>query len=157
MINPVDSAETKQMRLWPVHCVRDTPGAQIIPEIDTSRFDAVVKKGQDRRVEMYSGFADAFGGRLGASLNLTGLLREKGISHVYVVGLAGDYCVKATAMGAQKEGFKTYVIEEAVKSVDPGENGWAKAAREMEEGGVSVVGVHGDAVNRIRQIVSSGH
>lgn len=157
MINPVDSAETNQMRLWPVHCVRDTPGAQIIPEIDTSRFDAVVKKGQDRRVEMYSGFADAFGGRLGASLNLTGLLREKGISHVYVVGLAGDYCVKATAMDAHKEGFKTYVIEEALKSVDPSEKGWGKAAREMEEGGVSVVGVDGDAVNRVRQIVSRGH
>lgn len=45
-------------------------------------------------------------------LDLAALLREKRISHVYVVGLAGDYCVKATAMDARKEGFKTCVIGE---------------------------------------------
>lgn len=152
MVNPFDSAETKQLRLWPVHCVQDTPGAEIIPEIDASQFDAIVRKGQDPRIEMYSGFADAFGGKLGASSDLAALLREKEISDVYVVGLAGDYCVKATAMDAQKEGFKTYVIEEAVKSVDPSAKGWDEAAREMEEGGVSVVGVGGGAVNKVRQM-----
>lgn len=153
MINPFDPAETKQTRLWPVHCVQDTPGADIIPEIDTSRFDAIVRKGQDRRVEMYSGFADAFGGKLGASMDLAALLREKRVSHVYVVGLAGDYCVKATAMDAQKEGFKTCVIEEGVKSVDPSEKGWGEVKREIEEGGVSVVRVDGVAVNKVRRIV----
>lgn len=153
MIDPSNSAETKQTRLWPVHCVQDTSGAEILPEINMSKLDAIVKKGQDRRVEMYSGFADAFGGRLGASLDLAALLRKNRISHVYVVGLAGDYCVKATAIHAQKEGFKTYVIEQGVKSVDPSEKGWGGAAREMEEGGVSVVGVDGDAVNKVRQIL----
>lgn len=158
MPNPSDSADTKQTRLWPVHCVQDTPGAEIIPEIDVDKFDAVVRKGQDRRVEMYSGFADAFGGRLGASLDLAALLRGKRISHVYVVGVAGDCCVKATAIHAQKEGFKTYVIEEGVKSVDPTEQGWGEAVREMEEGGVSVVGVEDDAVDKVRRtIYTRGH
>ena len=152
MTNPDNSAETKQTRLWPVHCVQDTPGAEIIPEIDVSEFDAILKKGQDRRVEMYSGFADAFGGRRGASLDLVALLIEKRISDVYVVGLAGDHCVKATAMDAQKEGFKTCVIEEGVKSVDPSEKGWGEAVREMEEGGVRVVGADGEAVNKVRQV-----
>lgn len=77
IINPFDSAETKQTRLWPVHCVQDTPGADIIPEIDTSRFDAIVRKGQDRRVEMYSGFVGAFGGRLGASFGSGGATQGK--------------------------------------------------------------------------------
>ena len=153
MANPSNSSQSEKTRLWPVHCVQDTPGAEIIPELDASKFDAIVKKGQDRRVEMYSGFADAFGGRLGASLDLAGLLRDKQTSHVFVVGLAGDYCVKATAMHAQKAGFKTYLIEDGVKSVDPSENGWGQAVREMEESGVSVVGIDCDAVNRVRQML----
>jgi len=152
MTNPANSSEIRKTRLWPVHCVQGTPGAEIIPEIDTSRLHAIVEKARDRRVEMYSGFADAFGGKLGASLDLGGLLREKGISHVYVVGLAGDYCVKATAIDAKEEGFETYVVREGVKSVDATQKGWGEAVRETEEVGVSVVGIDGDEVNKVRQI-----
>ena len=125
----------------------------MIQEIDSSMIDVVVEKGRDHRVEMYSAFADAFGGQLGASLNLTSLLKEKGVTHLYVAGLAGDYCVKATAIDAQKEGFKTYVIVEGVRSVDPSETGWGDAMREMERAGVSVVGVDGDAVDKVRGLV----
>ncbi|KAI9877344.1 MAG: NAD(+) salvage pathway protein [Pleopsidium flavum] len=152
MTNPSNSSDTRKTQLWPVHCVQGTRGAEIIPEINSSKFDAIVEKGRDRRVEMYSGFADAFGGKLGASLDLGALLREKGISHVYVVGLAGDYCVKATAIEAKQEGFETCVVQEGVNSVDETEKGWGEAVRAMEDVGVKVVGVDGNEVNKVRQI-----
>ena len=71
---------------------------------------------------------------------------------MYVVGLAGDYCVKATAIDAKEEGFETYVVREGVKSVDATQKGWGEAVRETEEVGVSVVGIDGDEVNKVRQI-----
>ena len=91
--------ETMKQRLWPVHCVQGTEGSEIIDEIDMSNVGLIVQKGMDARVEMYSAFADSFGnltaGRGGVSHDLEKILKEKSISHVYVVGLAGDYCVKA--------------------------------------------------------------
>ena len=92
--------ETMKQRLWPVHCVQSTPGSDIIDEIDMSKVDLVIHKGMDARVEMYSAFSDSFGnltaGQGGVSHDLESILKEKGISHVYVVGLAGDYCVKVS-------------------------------------------------------------
>ena len=89
-----------KQRLWPVHCVQSTPGSDIIDEIDMSKVDLVIHKGMDARVEMYSAFSDSFGnltaGQGGVSHDLESILKEKGISHVYVVGLAGDYCVKVS-------------------------------------------------------------
>ncbi len=152
MTNPLNRAESQRTRLWPVHCVQGSPGAEIIPEIDGSMFDAVVEKGMDRNVEMYSAFADPFGRKLGTNLDLAAMLNDSDISHVYVVGLAGDYCVSCTAIDAQKEGFKVYVVREGVKSVDPSDNGWGAAVRTMEEIGVNIVGLNGDEVNKVRQL-----
>lgn len=152
MVNPFKLSESTKTQLCPVHCVQGTPGADIIPEIDTSTLDAIVEKGRDGRIEMYSGFMDAFGGKLGASLDLGALPRKNNISHVYVVGLAGDYCVKATAIDAKREGFETYVVREGVKSVDDSERGWGQAVREMDKMGVMVVGMDQDEVNKVRTI-----
>jgi nicotinamidase-related amidase len=61
-----------------------------------SKIDVVVKKGWDKRVEMFSGFGDMFGNRGEgiASVDLEKVLKEKGITHVYTVGLTGDCCVR---------------------------------------------------------------
>jgi nicotinamidase-related amidase len=103
--------ETMKQRLWPVHCVQGTPGSDIIDEIDMSRVDLVIQKGMDARVEMYSAFSDSFGnmtaGQGGVSHDLESILKEKGITHVYVVGLAGDYCVK---VGSPFFFFSEYVL-----------------------------------------------
>lgn len=92
--------ETMKQRLWPVHCVQSTPGSDFIDEVDMSKVDLVIHKGMDARVEMYSAFSDSFGnltgGQGGVSHDLESILKDKGISHVYVVGLAGDYCVKVS-------------------------------------------------------------
>lgn len=123
----------------------DTSGASIIPEIDTSKADLVVQKGKHSQVEMYSVFADAFGNcdpsinAQSVSLDVAAALREKGVTDVFVVGLAGDYCVKYTAVDAVKAGFRSWVVEEATRCVVP--DGWVAVKGELEAAGVSVISV----------------
>jgi nicotinamidase-related amidase len=100
---------------WPVHCVRDTPGAQLHPALDASLVDETIDKGQDPGTEGYSGFEGT---------RLEELLRERGIDEVTVVGLATDYCVKNTALDALRAGFEVTVDTNAVRGVDvrPGDS-----------------------------------
>ena len=147
--------QTMKQRLWPTHCVQGTPGADIIDEIDKSKVDMTIQKGMDERVEMYSAFSDSFGnltsGQGGVSHDLENILREKQVSHVYVVGLAGDYCVKATAVDAAKAGFTSYVIKEAQRSVDRGQ-GWGDAEGEFKTAKVQVISIDGDEVRRVKTL-----
>lgn len=116
--NPVNSAETQEIQLWPDHCVQNSQGAELLPELNVTKFGKTVKKGIDRRVEMYSAFADPFPSPCAQS-DLADTLKKAGITDVFVAGLAADYCVKFTALDAQKHGFKTWVIGEATRAVDP--------------------------------------
>ena len=151
MTNPENTAETIMTAVWPVHCVQGTPGCDIIPEINAGEFDVVVEKGMSQGVEMYSAFADAFGNKSrAASLDLAALLRSHSITHVYIVGLAGDYCVKCTALDAKKEGFVVLIVEEGIRSVDDGENGWGAAKETFLSTGVQLVSVDGPEVARVR-------
>jgi nicotinamidase-related amidase len=145
--NPHNPSESYTTRLWPVHCVQDTPGAELIPELDAARFDHVVHKGTDPRVEMYSAFYDPLREPRVSDSGLAALLRDAGVTRVYVVGLAGDYCVRCTAEDAVREGFEAYVIEEGTRSVDPGS--WEGCKREMEPAGVKIVGLEDEEVKRL--------
>ncbi|KAI9370444.1 Isochorismatase-like protein [Aspergillus egyptiacus] len=144
MINPASGkeAETKEQTLWPVHCVQQTPGADFIPEIDTSKVDLFVKKGMHPLVEMYSAFADAFGNQdpsiVSVNVDLRSLLTDRDITDVFVVGVAGDFCVKHTALDAAKAGFRSHVVQDATECVVPG-LGWQETIRELAAAGVSVV------------------
>lgn len=132
-----------------MHCVANTPGAALIPELDVSKIDKILEKGTDPRVEMYSAFYDPFTSPRVSDSGLAALLREANVTHVYVVGLAADYCVWNTAMDAHREGFETVVVEEATKPVD--EEGWraCKEALEKEGKGVKVVRWEGEEVGRL--------
>jgi nicotinamidase/pyrazinamidase len=101
--------------IWPVHCVQDTDGARLHPELDAAAVDVIVDKGQDPGTDGYSGFDGT---------NLEELLRERGIDQVTVVGLATDYCVKHTALEALQAGFAVTVDTTAVRGVDvePGDS-----------------------------------
>lgn len=126
-----------------------------MPGVDVKKMDVIVKKGMDERVEMYSAFADAFGNRDcvasgGASADLEVVLREKGVTDVFIVGIAGDYCVKCTAIDAAERGFRTYVIEEATKCVDPGK-AWEDAKTELAARGAKVVRLDGPEMKRLKE------
>lgn len=155
MKNPMNPEETKPQQLWPVHCVAGTVGASIIPEIKTDKIDIFIKKGMDPLVEMYSAFADAFGNTepilmaQEVNINVRDALLSQNVTDVFVVGLAGDYCVKFTAIDAAKVGFRTWVIDEATKCVDPG-SGWEQAKEELTASGVSVITANSSEVARVR-------
>lgn len=140
---PGKENETKPQQLWPVHCVAGTPGAALIPEIESGRIDLFVQKGKHPQVEMYSAFADAFGNldpavtALSVNVDITSVLRAKGVTDVFVVGLAGDYCVFHTAVDAVKAGFRSWLIEEGTKCVVA--SGWDQTKEELRAGGVSVI------------------
>lgn len=94
---------------WPPHCVADTPGAQFHPALSVPTDATIVSKGTDAAKEAYSGFD-------GTPLAET--LRANGVRRVFVCGLATDYCVKATALDALKNGFETVVIDDLCRGVN---------------------------------------
>lgn len=133
--SPTDPSESQTTPLWPDHCIQDTPGAALLPELDVARVQHVVRKGTDERIEMFSAFRDSYERPVYRS-ELGGLLEREGITHVYVVGLAADYCVKWTALHAAADGYVTCVLEEATKAVDQSEGSMKALQKELEGKGV---------------------
>jgi nicotinamidase/pyrazinamidase len=119
--------------LWPDHCVQGSKGAEFHPELDMKRVAGVFRKGMDIEVDSYSGFYD--NGHIHTT-GLAGYLRERKVTEVYVAGLAGDYCVYYTAKDAVVEGFNTWLIEDATRSIDAEGFSLAKADLRMLGGKV---------------------
>lgn len=110
--------------LWPDHCVQGTNGAMFTPLVNMNRVEAIFRKGTDIDIDSYSCFYDN-GHR--KSTGLGDYLRGKLITRVYFAGLAGDFCVYFSALDALIEGFDTYLMEDAVRSIDPEKFKQAKA------------------------------
>ena len=147
LINPYNDKETESIRLWPNHCVQGTQGAELLPEMDKANLDHIVEKGMDKRVEMYSAFSDPFRNPAVSKSKLSDLLKKAGITHVFVAGLAADYCVKYTAIDSNEEGFVTYIIEDATKAVAP--QHWLSERRLLQDKGVQLVNSNGDDIRSI--------
>lgn len=122
--------------LWPVHCVQHTPGAELAAALDKRRICKIFAKGAAPHLDSYSGFFD--NGHL-CSTGLGEYLREQGVDEVYVLGLATDYCVKATALDAVELGFETYLIEDACRGVNLRPGDAERAIDELRAAGVRVV------------------
>lgn len=116
-----------------------------MPELDVAALDMVVEKGMDHRVEMYSAFYDPF--RVSNS-GLAKTLKEAGITDVFVVGLASDFCVKATAEHAVEEGYRTFIVTEGTRPVLPDK--WDECKSEMEAKGINFISIDGDQVARLK-------
>jgi nicotinamidase/pyrazinamidase len=117
---------------WPPHCVVGTPGAELHPNFDTQRVNAVFDKGEWQAA--YSGFegADSDG------TSLADWLRAHDVDAVDVVGIATDHCIRATALDATREGFATTVILDLTAGVAPATV--ESALTEMRDAGVNLVG-----------------
>ncbi len=122
--------------LWPVHCVQSTSGADFHPGLDTSKLDQVFRKGTDPQIDSYSCFFDN-GHR--KSTGLGEYLSQKGVTDVYLCGLALDYCVKFSALDAVAQGFTTWLIEDACRGIDREPGDVARAMEQMRGQGVQVV------------------
>src|SRR3954470_13582314 len=84
--------------IWPVHCVQNTHGAAFVEGLETGEIHDIVRKGTDPRIDSYSGFFDNHHRK---QTELAGRLRGAGVSGVYIMGLATDYCVKFTALDSR--------------------------------------------------------
>ena len=122
--------------MWPVHCVQGTPGAAFAPALDRSRLAQVFPKGTDPEIDSYSGFFDN-GHRKATGLG--DFLRARGVNEVYVMGLATDYCVKATALDARQLGFTTHLVLDGCRGVELNAGDVERAIAEMRAAGVNVV------------------
>ncbi len=124
--------------IWPVHCVRDTPGAELLPDLRV--VGEVVRKGVDGG-DGYSGFSvrDPVSGDTTAT-RLGGLLDAAGVRAVVVVGLAGDWCVKETALDAVHRGLTTRVPLAATRFVELQPGAAVTAVEAMRAAGVEVEG-----------------
>ena len=122
--------------LWPVHCVQETRGAEFLESLNMDGVTKIFHKGTDVQIDSYSGFFD--NGRRKAT-GLGDYLSAEGVTEVYVVGLATDYCVKLTALDAHSLGFKTYLIEDACRGVNLTAGDVDAAVEEMRRVGVEVI------------------
>ena len=122
--------------IWPVHCVADTWGAQLHPALAAPDDAPRVRKGVNGE-DGYSGFTlrNPTTGEESPT-ELDGLLRDRGIERVVVVGLATDYCVRATALDAARLGYETHLLIDAIAAVDLTPGDGARAIDEMAAAGV---------------------
>jgi len=121
--------------LWPVHCVQGSHGAELVAELHSEKA-AIFTKGTDRAIDSYSGFFDN-GCR--KSTGLCEFLKSKGITDVFVCGLATDYCVKSTAIDAAQLGFKTHLIEDASRGVNLQPEDVANAIQQMRAADIRIL------------------
>lgn len=127
--------------VWPTHCVAGTWGAELMEGVDPNRrASAVIRKGTNGE-DGYSAFAMRQpGGDVDIPTGLAGLLRERGIERVVVVGLATDVCVAATASSAAAAGFDTTVLWEATRPVSSDADTTARVLDDLRSAGVAVIG-----------------
>lgn len=121
--------------LWPRHCVQGTPDAELHAGLRVPHAQLVLRKGFHRDVDSYSAFVEA---DRQTTTGLAAYLQARGIRHLYLCGLATDYCVAWSALDARKAGFAATVIEDACRAIDL-DGSLARAWAEMEAAGVQRV------------------
>ncbi len=101
--------------LWPEHCVQDTPGAALHPDLAVDRAFLILRKGMHSAVDSYSAFLEA---DRKTTTGLAAMLKARGMKRIFACGLATDFCVAHSALDARNEGFETFVIEDACRAID---------------------------------------
>jgi len=130
----VDLAHGSQT-LWPDHCVQGTRGAEFHPDLNLSRAELILRKGFRSHIDSYSAF---FENDRTTPTGLAGYLRERGLSRVFLAGLAYDYCVGFSALDARRLGLQAFVLRDACRAIDL--NGSVAAIEaEFAKAGVAVI------------------
>ncbi len=115
---------------WPPHAVRGTKGAEFHPELRVPEDAIIVSKAPESDKEAYSGFQ---------ATDLAKQLSDRGVQRVFVGGVATDYCVKFTVEDALKEGFETFVIDDACRAVDVPQGNGQAALEDMKKQGAGLI------------------
>jgi len=145
--------------LWPDHCVQGSHGAELSKSLNIKSIARVFHKGTERHLDSYSGFFDNGGVR---ETGLGSYLRDRKVTDAYILGLATDYCVRATALDSCWAGFRTWLIEDGCRGVELQSGDCAAAIEEMKQAGVRCVTSdrwlteHRDSVNFTERKRQSG-
>jgi nicotinamidase/pyrazinamidase len=124
--------------LWPDHCVQGSAGARLHDDLPREPLAAIVRKGSDPRVDSYSTFRNNWnehGDR--PPTGLAGYLRERGVTEVWLAGLARDFCVLWSAQDAADAGFEVAVLWDLTRPVDPASD--PAVRRTLGSSGIRVV------------------
>jgi nicotinamidase/pyrazinamidase len=122
--------------LWPVHCVQNTRGAELAPDLKRERIAHVVKKATEPSIDSYSAFFDNGHRR---ATGLDEYLKSRNVSEIYIVGLATDYCVKFTALDGIELGYQVTVVEDGCRGVNVHPDDSHKAFGAMKRGGARII------------------
>lgn len=133
-----DTIEIKGIKqiLWPVHCVRNTKGAELVSSLNKEKITSNFYKGTDKDVDSYSTFFDNARKR---STGLDEYLQSRGIKELYIAGVATDYCVLYSVLDALELGFKVTVIKDACRGINLAPHDVEKAFSLMKEKGAQLI------------------
>eukprot|EP01083_Nonionella_stella_P043357 116958_1 len=134
IFQPLDLGDGRSQMMWPDHCVQGSFGAEFHKDLIQMDSDIIVQKGFRVDVDSYSGFFD---NDHKSHTELDGILKKNSITHVYVTGVAYDYCVGYTALDARKLGYETFTVEDATRAV--AEESKIERIAEMEEANVHII------------------
>lgn len=121
--------------LWPDHCVQGSAGAEFHPDLVTQKSQVIIRKGFRTSIDSYSTFYE---NDHKTKTGLAGYLNARGITDLYTVGLAADFCVKWSVLDGIKEGFTMHIVKDAVKGIDL-DGSLDQAWKEMKKAGVNIV------------------
>jgi nicotinamidase/pyrazinamidase len=123
----------KKQSLWPEHCIKGGRGARLHDDLDQRPINLIMRKGTKEWLDSYSAFFE--NDRITAT-GLEAYLKALEVTDVYLCGLAADVCVFFTAMDAVRCGFRTHIINDAVKGVDTPRGSLEKSIMQMKKSGV---------------------
>jgi len=133
--HPVRTSHFKEFGgVWPPHCVMGTQGAAFHPALHVPTSVHIVSKGMGEAEDAYS----AFQARDQADTPLGVLLAGSGVRHLYLGGLATDYCVRSTALDALASGYRVTLIPDALRAVNLQPDDGLRALEEMRAAGAAI-------------------
>jgi nicotinamidase/pyrazinamidase len=114
-VGDVVLAAGREQRLWPDHCVQETRGAELHPDLRLDRAELILRKGFRKEIDSYSVF---FENDHSTATGLAGYCRERGLERMFFAGLAYDFCVGFSAVDARRAGFEAVVVRDACRAID---------------------------------------
>ena len=127
----IDLSYGKQV-LWPDHCVQGSESAALSKDLSIPHAQLIIRKGFHHDIDSYSAFTEADGK---TTTGLAAYLRAREVKRLFLAGLATDFCVAWSALDARKDGFETYVVEDACRAIDT-QGSLKKAWADMTKAGV---------------------
>lgn len=135
-VGEVIEVEGNRQVLWPDHCIQETRGAHLAHGLEKGAIEEIFHKGSDPKIDSYSVFFDNVGKR---ETGLRAYLKKWGLTDLYFVGVATDYCILYSVLDALKLGFKATVIQAACRAICLNPDDEANAFDAMARAGATLL------------------